>query len=120
MTLSGDILGEREIYLPLVSPSSPDMGLAERDGEREIYLPSELTEEDRDREPRRRRSGEEPRDEGGVREGVRDRPLPRLGSSSSCPSAGIDGREGDGPIMIFSVVVPLSLPRLIVELNEGG
>jgi hypothetical protein len=62
-------------------------GLTEREGERETYLPSELMddERERDRSSRRRKSGDEPRDEGGVREGVRERDLPRGVVSSSCP-----------------------------------
>lgn len=44
---SGEMLGERDIYRPLVSPSSPS-GLADLDGEREMYRPSEFIDDDRD------------------------------------------------------------------------
>jgi hypothetical protein len=82
MALSGETLGDRLIYLPLVSPSSPS-GLADRDGERETNLPSELVEEAEEDRLFRRKSGDDPREEGGVREGVLDRARVGL-SSSSC------------------------------------
>ena len=80
IALSGDKLGDRLIYLHLVSPSSPS-GLADREGERETNLPSELAVEADDDRLRRRKSGEDPREEGGVREGVRE--SARVGRSSS-------------------------------------
>jgi hypothetical protein len=86
MARSGDILGDREMYLPRVSPSSPS-GLTDRDGDRETNRPSELTEEADDDLLRRRRSGDEPREDGGVRDGVRDSALEGRSSSSSCLSA---------------------------------
>lgn len=87
MARSGDILGDREIYRPRVSPSSPSSGLTERDGERETNLPSELADEADEDRLRRRRSGDEPREDGGVRDGVRDSALVGRSSSSSCESA---------------------------------
>ena len=81
MALSGETLGDRLIYLPRVSPSSPS-GLADRDGERETNLPSELADEAEEDRLFRRRSGEDPREEGGVRDGVLERARVGLSSSS--------------------------------------
>jgi hypothetical protein len=64
----------RLIYLPLVSPSSPDNDPLldrDRDGERETKRPP-FVDSVRERDRRRRRSGELSREEGGVREGVRE------------------------------------------------
>jgi len=97
ISLSGDILGDRLIYLPLVSPSSPS-GLTERDGERETKRPSELADEAEEDRLRRRRSGEEPREEGGVREGVRE--SAREGRSSS--SCGSEACGQNGPCSVQS------------------
>lgn len=87
MARSGDILGEREMYLPRVSPSSPSSGLTDRDGDRETNLPSELADEADEDRLRRLRSGDEPREDGGVRDGVRERALVGRSSSSSCSLA---------------------------------
>lgn len=94
-TLSGEKLGLRETYLPLVSPFSPSYAPSSSDssllllllrlprlpaeGERDMYLPRSEPEEDERERPRpRRRSGDEPREDGGVREGVRDDKRGRL------------------------------------------
>ena len=91
MALSGLIDGLRLTYLPLTSPSSPSSTL--REGERETYLSPSDDNGERDR----LLPLLEPRDDAGVREGVRDSLRARLvnrvspcsysSSSSSSPAS---------------------------------
>lgn len=88
--LSGDILGLLETYLPLVSPfSPPPSSPLPAEGDLETYLaPLSESEPDESDLPRCfRRSGEEPREEGGVREGDREEGLVRFGLESEGSSS---------------------------------
>ena len=118
MALSGETLGDRLIYLPRISPSSPS-GLADRDGERETNLPSELADEAEEDRLFRRRSGEDPREEGGVRDGVLERARVGLSSSSwvsilqtVSDQDAVEGNEITKPMLVAS--------RTLIEEADRG